>query len=464
MKPKTRPYPYQRECAVEIEQFGGRALIALPPGLGKSLISLLWASWNPEVRPILVVCPAHLKYNWQNECMVHFGWESVVLEGRKSSPMISEAKVWIINYDIVHDWAEEIITLGPKLIIFDEAVALKSPGAKRSRACKAISLQVPHVLPMSGTPITTRPADLWHSLHVCRPDRYRYFRPYGIRYCQPRYTPYGWMYDGAANLQELNRELRRELLVRRKKSDVLPDLPEKVRSVVPLKIIRYKEYAEARDKFLTWLEKHKPEKVQSSIKNQQITQLGYLKRLAAELKLPGVMDWLDERLTQEDKIVLFGIHKHVLGPLRERYKDRCVFVDGGVSAKNRQRAFTAFNQDRKVNLFLGNLQAAGTGWNATVATTVAFCELDWTAVAHEQGEDRGHRIGQKNSLNCVYIVAKDTLEESLCRILQTRQENLLTILDGEVAKAGNLDVFDLLSRELRGQRKGHNQRRRARGS
>lgn len=445
----SKPFAYQRECALLIESFGGRALLAMDMGTGKTLTSLLWAKWNPQARPIVIVCPASLKWNWQKECRLHFGWHAEVLEGRKPRKLDKKlTDIWILNYDILSDWLEALKELEPQLVILDESVAIKERRAQRSKAAKNLCHKRPHVLALSGTPLTTKPADLWHTLHVLRPDLYRNFHSFAILYCDPKYTQWGWKYDGASNLLELHELLTKQLLIRKRKDEVLKDLPPKLRSVIPLPIKNPSQYRQAREEFKQWLKTYHPEKSERSLKAAQMTKLGYLKRLAAQLKLAAVKDWIDDfLLNSSEKLILFAIHKAVISELSKQYKKICTVVDGSVTSQNRQKAFDRFAHDSKIRILIGNIQAAGTGWNGVVASTVAFCELGWTSAEHVQCEDRAHRIGQKQTVNAVYLVAQGTIEESLCGLLQARQGYLDQILDGQTYSEG-MDIYDQLCEQL----------------
>jgi SNF2 family DNA or RNA helicase len=132
----TTPFRFQDECVGEIDEFYGRALVALPPGLGKTLISYTWALRNPAVRPVVVVCPASLKFNWVAEATKHStGFRCEVLEGRKSQPLDPlKADVWVVNYDVLADWLGELRRVNPMLVIADECHMAKSRTAKRSKA------------------------------------------------------------------------------------------------------------------------------------------------------------------------------------------------------------------------------------------------------------------------------------------------------------------------------------------
>lgn len=448
----TKPFVYQRKCSAQIEKFNGRALVALEMGTGKTFISLLWARRNPEARPILVICPASLKFTWEREAMVHVGMCSEVLQGTKvpSNGLLKPRQLIIINYDILHAWFDYLKDLDPQIIIVDEGQYCTNRHAKRTRLVKELCRGAPHVLILSGTPLVNRPSELWPLLNILRPDKYKAFHPFAEAYCQPRLKPWGWTYNGAANLGVLHKNLRRQMMIRLRKKDVLKELPDKRRIVVPIQIENPKEYTFAVKDFIQWLaRRHGKGKARKAIKAEQMTKIGYLKRLAARLKLKAALEWVDCFLsgTTDQKIVLFAVHKPIITALHEKYKGKCVVVDGGVGPKDRQKAVDAFQHNKSIRVFIGNLQAAGVGITLTAASTVAFLEMGWTPGGHAQAEDRIHRISQKNVATIYYLVARGTIEEKLCEIIQKKQQVLEATLDGK-GRGDTIDIYDQLEAEL----------------
>lgn len=462
----TTPFDYQRKGALGIEkkyveEFGGvRCLLAWEMGLGKSLTSFLWSYWNKEERPAIVLCPAGLKENWAREAAVHFGMRSEVLEGTRPGKggFRSNKKLLIVNYDILGQrravnagpgWIDWLRNLDPKLIIIDECQYVSNRSAKRTKYTKELCKGVPNVIALSGTPLTNRPAELWPTLNILRPDRFPFFRPYGNRFCAPRRTPWRMEYKGAVRLPELHKTLRKTVMLRLLKKEVLHELPDKRRIVLPLEITDRKQYQKAVHSFLRWLSEHNPAKAKKASRSEQVTKIGYLKRLAAELKVRSVFEWIDNFLAGTDeKLILFGVHHNLIDQLHSRYKKNSVVITGKVPVKKRLGIVDQFQNNPKTRILIGNIKAAGVGLNMTAATTVAFFELGWTPGEHTQAEDRAHRIGQTKGVTVYYLVASGTIEEKLCEILQKKSEVLAATLDGK-GKGDRMDVYDQLERELR---------------
>lgn len=464
----TKPFKFQIEGFRKIKKLKGRALLADEMGLGKTLQALMYANHLINQRkpkgletPIVVMCPASVKWQWQNEILKHLGKKSVVLE--KKTPgfnfnnikHVNRDNIFIVNYDILgtiygtaKTWNKFFRKLKPELVVLDETHYIKNRKAKRTRYTRDLCEKVKRVIAISGTPLTNRPAELWPTLHVLNPSKWASFKDFGERYCQPEYTRFGVQYKGASNLGELHRKLTRSCMIRRKKMDVLKDLPAKTRTLTPVTLKDMAQYVKAEREFLKWLKDTHPDRYDKTRHAQMIVQMGYLKRLAGTLKLPTMMEWIDTFLEEtEDKIVIFGVHKGVLHPLREKYEDISVLVDGGITGRKRQLAVDLFTKKKSKRIFFGNIVAAGVGLNLTVATHLAFAEINWTPGEHVQAEDRIHRIGQKNAAMINYLLAKNTIEEDLAKLIQIKQGISDAVLDGGNAKGG-FDVYSQLEKVM----------------
>jgi SWI/SNF-related matrix-associated actin-dependent regulator 1 of chromatin subfamily A len=310
---------------------------------------------------------------------------------------------------------------------------------------------VPHVIGLSGTPLTNRPAELWPFLNICRPDVFDKFYPYGVRYCKPERTPWGTKYNGAERLDELHDLLKSTCMIRRKKIQVLKDLPLKQRIVVPIDIEDRKQYVEAEKEFIRWMIRTHPQKAEKARRAERLVKMGYLKRLAAQLKMKAVREWIHNYLEESDsKLIVFGVHRNVLVPLTEHFGEKAVRVDGKITKNKRQEAFDAINGNPKVRILFGNIQAAGVGWSCKTAHTTLFTELAWTPGEHQQAEDRIHGIGRgvkgKQSTS-FYLIAKGTIEERLAEILQHKQKILDSTLDGG-EQVDALNILDALEEAM----------------
>lgn len=441
----TLPYLYQLQDARKIRKFQGRCLLASDPGTGKTFTSLLWLERNINTAlPCVVVCPASVKWAWQNEAATHIGMASQVLSGKKTGEFfLDRNKLIIINYDILSSWLPRLKELKPQTLILDESHYLITRNSQRTRAVKALATGTRNILALSGTPLTNRPAELWPTLNILRPDLFPAFFPYAQTYCAPKKTPWGWDFRGAARLPELHDKLTNNLMIRRKEEDVL-SLPPKTRIVLPVDIDRKKEYQKAESDFLLWLAQKKPSRVNSAAQAEALVKVGYLKRLAAQLKMSQTLRWIDDFIqTSTGKIVLFAVHKDIVTSLEKKYKGIAVSITGETPAGKRQTNINLFQEDKKIRVFIGNIRAAGTGITLTAANTVCFVELGWTPGEHIQAEKRCHRISTKSRVSCYYLIGKGTIEEKILSVIQTKQGVLSSTLDGGKS-ADDIDIYTQL--------------------
>jgi len=457
----AKPYPYQKEGVWDMEDFlslGGGALLADEMGLGKTL-QTLWLLKRQRVAnmfPALVVCPAGVKYLWEHEALEHVRLRAQVLEGMTppSGRLGIIPKLMIINPDILMAWLPYLKRLELQTLVLDECQYFTNPRAKRTKAAITLARQVPFRIALSGTPLTNRPAELWPTLHMLRPDIFPSFFSFAQEYGNPRRTPWGWEYKGATNIPKLHTLLRQVCMTRRLKENVLKDLPEKVRRVVPMDLSDRGEYQQAKDNFLGWLrENYGKGKTAKAARAAAIARIGYLLRLAAKLKARNVVEWANAFLAEypDDKLVLFAIHQKMIGVLQRRVHAKHVTVDGSVTGRKRTLAVNTFRRDPATRVFIGNIKAAGVGVDGLqdVCNNLAFCELWWRPGDHIQAEDRIYRIGQNTVAWINYLVAGGTIEEDLCRIIQTKQKIIHGTLDGE-AYDGDLNVFDQLLKVIGG--------------
>ncbi len=449
---KFELYPYQEEGVEFIEKCGGRALIGDDMGIGKTLQALTYLHRHPEIERCLVVCPASVKWNWQNECMKFYGMRAVVLEGANPPKKLPKCRILIINYDILNHhkaelpWISVLIAWGIQYCIFDESHALMSKSSGRTKAAKRLAAVVPQVVCLSGTPMLNRPVELWPTLDIIQPNKWGSSWSFAHRYGKPKKKPWGWTFEGASNVKELHERLQ-GVMIRRRKCDVLPDLPIKTTIVTPVDITGRKQYQRAELAFLEWLKDNHPDKVKKAQRAEGLMRAGYLKRLVAKLKLKSVIKWVQDFLENSDeKLLLFCIHKQVVKELEKKFSKVCTKITGAVKGRERQQSADRFRNVSKCRLMIGNIRAAGTGWNAEFCSNVVFTEMDWVPGLHLQASDRCHRVGSKNAVTITYLVGKETMEERLARILERKQKVCSRVLDG--GDGESLDIYSELCREL----------------
>lgn len=446
-KSRIKAYKFQRKGVRAIQKFDGRCLIADDMGLGKTLQSLIWSKKRRKF-PIIVVCPAAVKDNWQREATA-VGLTSQQLDGMTADYSLPHtAQVVIINYAILKGWLPWLYELDYQVPIIDECHFIKNKDTQRYKAVKALVSGCEHMLALSGTPCTNRPAELWPVLNLLRPDLWPKFFPFAQRYCDPQPSPYGrgMEYKGATNLKELNKVLRKNVMIRRYKKDVADDLPDKQRIMVPLRLNSYAEYNQASADIIGWLKKTNPEKAKRASRALAIVRINYLRRLAAELKMPYVFDWVDRFLAgSSEKLVLMMNTRKIIDMLGDRYKGQIVTYHGDTSKKRRRQALEQFQGSKRIRIFAATIGAAGTGLDGLqkCCSVGAFIEYPWTPGELNQAADRIYRIGQSRGVQWNYFTALDTIDHKFVELLTEKQDVVDTVLDGSTddSQASLLDML-----------------------
>lgn len=445
------PYPFQVDGVYLADKANGRLIIGDEMGLGKTMQALMYLQLHPELRPAVIVVPATVKTHWKRQ---YRQWlksndRIEVLEGTKPK-MLPTADVYIINYDILKFWLPLLQKAGIKSVIADEAHYLKSATAQRTKAFDALAKQCQSVLLLTGTAIQNRPAELWKLLNLVSPKSWPKFFDFAHRYCDAkkqavRYRDKAtgrmvnreiWDFSGASNLPELHERIK-PYFIRRLKKDVLT-LGEKSRITVPLDVPESKlhDYHVAMQAAMDKLIEDGKEDV------AQLVMFEKAKQAAFDAKIEAVIEWVGNMLESGRKLVLFAIHKDTVKRLKSAFPDVSVSITGETSQKDRNMAVDRFQNDDKVRLFIGNIQAAGVGITLTAASDVAFAEFDWTPSNHLQAEDRIYRIGTTaTTVQAWYLILPDTIEEAIVNLLYSKSVVVSAVLDGTTDKLENASIF-----------------------
>lgn len=388
--------PFQKKGVHFLEMQKGRALIADEMGLGKTLQAISYLQLHPELRPAIVVCPASAKFVWQKEFRESCGIEDLeILAGRQNSEEI-KSNIVIVNYDILKDRLAELQELSPAIIVLDESHNIKNVSALRTKAVNTLCQGVPHVVCLSGTPITNRPIEFFSTLNLLAPHQFPNRFKFALRYCNAKKNRFGWDMTGASNTEELNRILTKNIMIRHKKSEVLTELPPKTRTAVSLEIDNKKEYKKIEEDVLGWIcQNEGAVAAAKASRAEYIVRLEKLKQTAAEGKLKAIIKWIEDFLDSDEKLIVFCSHTSIIDSLHESYKDISVKFDGSTPNSERGEIVKKFQEDKNCKLFLGNIKAAGEAITLTAASNVAFAEFDWTPGRHLQAEDRCIFQGQK---------------------------------------------------------------------
>jgi SWI/SNF-related matrix-associated actin-dependent regulator of chromatin subfamily A-like protein 1 len=440
-------HPFQR-AGVRYALERRRTFIADEQGLGKTVQALATLEAD-EAFPAVVVCPASMKLMWERESSVWLPHRSVaVLEGRADAGWTAEAEqaeILVCNYDILEAHAERLAEREPRALVLDESHYVKNPRARRTKVALELAQRLPDDalrLALTGTPILNRADELVAQLRVL--GRLRDFGS-GARLKR--------RFKSAGSDDRLHWNLRAHCYVRRTKQQVLPQLPSKRHDTVPVLLSNEHEYRLAEQDVIAWLQtlpldlRTIDAKVAAALRAEQLVRLNHLRQLAARGKLPTALAWVADFLASGEPLVVFAEHIATQRAVLDRFPD-AVHILGADATRDRQAAVDAFQEEDGPQLIVCSMKAASQGITLTRASNVAFLELDWTPARHDQAEDRLHRIGQDSAVTAWYLLAPDTIDETMAELLQRKRSLINAVTDGEVRDEERL--VDAVVRELRG--------------
>jgi hypothetical protein len=440
-------HPFQR-AGVRYALERRRTFIADEQGLGKTVQALATLEAD-EAFPAVVVCPASMKLMWEREASLWLPQRSVaVLDGRTEATWTeetAEADIVVLNYDILDAHSGRLGLLAARALVLDESHYVKNPGARRTKAAIRLAESLPDGalrLALTGTPILNRPDELVSQLRAL--GRLRDFGS-GARLTR--------RFRNAASNDRLHWNLRAVCYVRRTKAQVLPQLPAKRHDTVPVLLSNEQEYRLAERDVVAWLQtlpldlRTLDAKVAAALRAEQLVRLNNLRQLAVRGKLPTALAWIADFLASGEPLVVFAEHIETQHAVLERFPD-AEHILGADSTQSRQRAVDAFQREDGPQLIVCSMRAASQGITLTRASNVAFLELDWTPARHDQAEDRLHRIGQESAVSAWYLLAPDTIDETMAELLQRKRSLIDAVTDGQVRDEERL--VEAVIRELRG--------------
>ncbi|RPJ12097.1 MAG: hypothetical protein EHM36_00040, partial [Deltaproteobacteria bacterium] len=456
-------FPFQRAGVKFIEDHGGRALVADPMGVGKSAQAIGFLVRNPAALPALVVAPASVKVQWTREVSKFSGLSVSILSGTSSQRSFEKlglklfpgcpTDVVVANYDLLRRNLQLLEQHGFRTLVLDEASAIKEPKSQRSKAAIRLSRLIPNVILLSGTPLLNRPKELWNLTQAVDPDVFPNFFHFAKRFCDAKQVQISrsgdmaWDFGGASNLGELNTLLRKRVMVRREKEEVLTELPEKTRVIFPIALDkepkdqakRLAKLAKKKAELDTWREKlgtlstadrkiyltkHAERAAEmAGMTGVLISEIQDIQKAVAFAKMPGAIERLLEMLSEGSKILVFVHHHEVNDEVVKQLSSagiKCVRVDGRDGPAERQKAVDAIQEGDAQVAVLG-IMAAGMGLNLTAAQDVVIYELPWSPNSVDQAEARSWRHGQQGRVTTYFFVAAGTIEESIARMLDAKR-------------------------------------------
>ncbi len=462
--PSGRDYlPYQRAgIAYALERTN--CIIGDEPGLGKTIQAIGIAN-ALGARRVLVVCPASIRLNWKREIGIWSTYRhtfdrevltETILTG-KDIDKIDNADYLVISYDLLRNTAihKALRSIEWDLAILDEAHYLKSVNAKRTRAVfgggarpvadkdgnipysfynKALLDKFKRTVAMTGTPLPNRPRECytlargldWASIDYLSEDAFLF------RYNPSMQVANGHNIDAKGRLPELNARLRCNIMVRRLKKDVLPQLPDK----------RYEmTYVETDGSIRNVLAKEalidfNPDDLFNSDFTLDGTPISTLRREMGEAMVDRVVEYIKYMMdvVEHPKIILYAHHKAVIAALMvELANYNPVLHTGGMKTENKEESKRIFMEDKHARIFVGQLDTMeGVDGLQSVCSDVVFAEPAWTPGRNEQCVDRAHRIGQHDNVVAHFLLVEGSFNEKVLNVVLSKAEDIHTVIDKRV--------------------------------
>jgi len=388
-----------------------RCLLADEMGLGKTVQALSWLASTASF-PALVIPPAHLTRNWQEEATRFLRLNGQpprvhVIRGLKPYDL-PEADIYIMHYLLLRGWKEALPSLPFRAVIFDEIQELRHTGTEKYSAASLLSESCEKVIGLSGTPIYNKGGEIWNVINILDFHFLGDWESFSREWC------YGYGNAVVVKPDLLGAYLKREgLMLRRTKQEVLKELPPKRRLVQELDW-NDKVYARLMEPILPQLLRWKTDGTLTASSRAMLEEsISQRARQATGVaKAPYVCQFVRALLEGGEQVLLFAHHHEVMDIYKkELHSFSPGFITGRETSAMKDRAVERF-MTGKTDVLCISLRAAS-GLNLQRATCVVFGELDWSPAVHSQAEDRAHRIGQEDSLLCYYLVAPQGSDASM---------------------------------------------------
>lgn len=427
------------------------ALLADEMGLGKSAQAITAAD-KIRAHRILVIAPAIALINWQREFQMFSRTERVfeIIRGEKNQN-------WDERVSIITSFEACSHVKYPgsfDLIIIDEAHFLKSAKTKRTAAIlgrHGLVRKGIRIWALTGTPMPNHAGELWPLLFTFGATQLPYDN-FIDRFCHVRNTTFGLQITGTktANMDEL-KKLLSKVSLRRKKEDVMKDLPKLFYADVLVE--RGEVSLDETDSFISYA--HRPELLKEKLEMEQAlikhiletdgtsiqgmralealaNSVSTLRRYTALQKLNPIAEIIRDELESKayDKVVIFAIHKDVIEGLRRKLEDfGVVTLYGGTPHDKRQKNIDAFQNNKRTRVMIANIQAAGTAVTLTASNQVVFAEQSWVPGDNAQAVMRCHRIGQTRPVTVRIFGLSESVDEQISKALKRKTKELTKVLD-----------------------------------
>ena len=434
------------------------ACLADDMGLGKTVQAIAAMLDEATHGPCLVIAPTSVCHNWEHE-LTHFAPSLAIrrlgaASGRADIlASLKAMDVLVLSYGLLHQEADRLADIDWRMIVFDEAQAIKNTETRRAQAGQR--LKAHFRVALTGTPIENYLDELWSLFAIINPGLLGSRENFGRRFV----TPIERNRDASA-LHAL-RALIRPFMLRRTKSAVLSELPPRTEVTLEIDLPEDERafYEAMRLRALEALAELS-EKGGGQNRIHILAEITKLRRACCHpglidpattlsgAKLEAFLDLVDDLIRNKHKALVFSQFVGQLERVREALLSRGVshqYLDGGTPASEREKRVAAF-QAGEGDLFLISLRAGGTGLNLTAADYVIHLDPWWNPAVEDQASDRAHRIGQQRPVTVYRLIVRDSIEEKILDLHRSKRDLASDLLEGtEVsAKLSEEDLMKLM--------------------
>ena len=439
--------------------YGFHGVLADDMGLGKTLQVIALLESLDTTKSSLVVCPASLIYNWEDEihkfskvlkpkCIVGS------LEERRNLIHQEDQCIYLTSYDYIRRDYKEYNDIEFEYIILDESQYIKNQNTKNAKAVK--QLKGLHRLALSGTPIENSLAELWSVFDFLMPQylfQYHYFQKmYETKIVKNQDQ------DAIKQLQKLVSPF----ILRRQKKDVLLELPDKIEKTQLISFdvkeseLYYANMAKINKELQSLFQMEKVDKIKILSMLTRLRQICCEPRMIyenienASSKMKACMDLICNYKAQKQKVLVFSSFTKVFELLVDEFNMHGIkyLVLTGKTSKELRKEYVKKFQEEDIDVFLISLKAGGTGLNLTAAQAVIHFDPWWNISAQNQATDRAHRIGQNHTVMVHKLIMKDSIEERILTLQEKKKELADMFIDsseGQIAQLSKEDLMELFA-------------------
>ena len=434
-------------------KYGFSGILADDMGLGKTLEMISVILDSDIEKPVLIVCPKSLCYNWKNEFdkwtpslkVVNIIGSIVEREQRISDIKNDKKVIYITSYDSLRNDIALYENKEFSFIILDEAQYIKNHGTQKAQSVKL--LKSIHRFVLTGTPIENSVIDLWSIFDFLLPN---YLGSYNdFKHANEQKIT-------VDNDKKVITRLVKKItpfILRRTKKDVIKDLPDKVETMVSATMGAQQKALYDAELLLA--------KNMLSTADSQIAILAAITRLrqicvdpelfvenytGGSAKIEQLMEMIDENIKEKHRIIVFSQFTSVFNKISNLLNNKKIkhfILTGKTPSKERLELAEEFNKNENIKVFLVSLKAGGTGLNLVGADIVIHLDPWWNVAAENQATDRAHRIGQKRVVQVIKLICDSTIEQKVVELQNRKSEVVKQIVADDDSLIQKLTADDL---------------------